>query len=202
MFTGLIESKGKVLAIEKNREIVKLTIEPEKKMIMDQKHGASIAINGACLTVMEQSDSSYSYEVSSETLEKTSLGSLKKGSIVNMERALALGERLGGHLVSGHVDGLGKIVLIEKNADGWLVKIELSADLRKFVIPKGSICIDGISLTVNEVEDFDDHSLISLMIIPVTLEETTLESSEQGQLVNIEIDMLAKFAFRQNQFSS
>ncbi|NRA62896.1 MAG: riboflavin synthase [Pseudobacteriovorax sp.] len=197
MFTGLVESLGDITSIEASGDIHKIVISPKNHTLLDQQLGASIAVNGCCLTVMEKNESSYGFEVSSETLALTSLGDLKEGDQVNLERAMALGDRLGGHLVSGHIDGMGTVSLVDERSDGWLLKITFPGDWSHLVIHKGSICIDGVSLTINRVIDEDEVSHIELMIIPTTLKETTIDDYSAGRKVNLEFDMIAKFAARQ-----
>jgi riboflavin synthase len=187
MFTGLIEELGSISAIEPQQDAVRLTISG-KLTISDLKRGDSIAVNGACLTAVEIDANGFTADVMQETLKKTSLGSLKVGAPINLERAMTAATRFGGHMVLGHVDGVGKFVSREKS-DNWdWVRIELPQELMRYVVHKGSITIDGISLTVNEVEG----NIIGLSLIPETLKLTTLGRLSAGDLVNVEADVMAK----------
>ena len=187
MFTGLIEELGSVAAIEPQQDAVRLTIHAQLTL-GDLKRGDSIAVNGACLTAVEIDAAGFTADVMQETLNKTSLGSLKVGSPVNLERAMTAATRFGGHMVLGHVDGVGKFVSREKSENWDWVRIELPADLMRYVVLKGSITIDGISLTVNEL----DGNTIGLSLIPETLKLTTLGRLSAGDLVNVEADVMAK----------
>ena len=157
-------------------------------------------MNGCCLTVTELYDDAYSFDVSRETLDVTNLNQLNAGSPVNLERAMQVGDRLGGHMVSGHVDGLGSIHSIDQQADGWEVVIQLSQDLSQYVIHKGSICLDGVSLTVNKLIDENDYSFVHLMLIPATIQETTFSDLKPGWKMNVEVDMVSKFLKRLSKF--
>ncbi len=187
MFTGIIEKIGTI--VEKN--LNKITIETEWK---DLKVGESISVNGVCLTVRESENftpsGSFTADLSPETLNSTTLGSLKIGSKINLERALKLGERLGGHLISGHVDGLGKVKTIMREKGGKLFQITTSPEILKYIVPKGSISVDGISLTVVQVIDSRGFSV---SIIPHTKKVTTFGFLKVNDSVNIEVDMLAKY---------
>lgn len=151
--------------------------------------GESVAVNGACLTVLEPSAEGFSADVSPETLERTNLGALKAGDPVNLERALTLSQRLGGHLVSGHVDGVGVIRRLERQGDYHLLEVAAPASVTRYCIEKGSIAIDGISLTINEV----NGSAIACMIIPHTMEATNLGTRRVGDRVNLEADLIGKY---------
>jgi len=187
MFTGIIENMGKV--IEKNRN--RITIETEWK---DLKVGESISVNGVCLTVVESQNvrpsGSFTADLSPQTLNSTTLGALKIGNRVNLERALKLGERLGGHLLSGHVDGLGKVRAIVREKAGRLFEIATSPEILKYVVPKGSIGVDGVSLTVVRVMNGRGFSV---SIIPYTEKVTTFGFLKANDSVNIEVDILAKY---------
>jgi riboflavin synthase len=187
MFTGIIENMGEV--IEKNRN--RITIETEWK---DLKVGESISVNGVCLTVVESQNlrpsGSFTADLSPQTLKSTTLGALKIGNRVNLERALRLGERLGGHLLSGHVDGLGKVRAIVREEGGRLFEIATSPEILKYVISKGSISVDGVSLTVVRVMDGRGFSV---SIIPYTEKVTTFGFLKVNDSVNIEVDILAKY---------
>ena len=187
MFTGIIENMGEV--IEKNRN--RITIETEWK---DLKVGESISVNGVCLTVVQSQNlrpsGSFTADLSPQTLKSTTLGALKIGNRVNLERALRLGERLGGHLLSGHVDGLGKVRAIVREEGGRLFEIATSPEILKYVISKGSIGVDGVSLTVVRVMDGRGFSV---SIIPYTEKVTTFGFLKVNDSVNIEVDILAKY---------
>jgi riboflavin synthase len=184
MFTGIIEELGKILAITNNR----ITIEC-KTVIADAKIGDSIAVNGVCLTVVELLPKGFTADVSPETMRVSSIGKLCTGDSVNLERAMKADGRFGGHIVSGHIDGLGKFVSNKRVADFYELEIELTSELSKYVIKKGSVAINGISLTIAEVSE----NSIKIAVIPHTYENTNLKSLKFGEIVNIEIDMVAKY---------
>ena len=195
MFTGIIEELGKVSAIEKQPDAIRLTISCGK-VLSDLKRGDSISCSGTCLTAMEIDGSSFTADVMLETLKRSSLSEVKVGDVINLERAMQHETRFGGHIVQGHVDGVGEVISREKS-DNWdWVRIRIPADLMKYLVMKGSITIDGISLTVNELGD--DHIAVSL--IPETLEVTTLGYKNPGDKVNVEADVLAKHIERLLQF--
>ncbi|AKG41701.1 riboflavin synthase, alpha subunit [Streptomyces xiamenensis] len=191
MFTGIVEELGEVAAIETRGDSARLRL--RGPLVSDgASHGDSIAVNGVCLTVTDTGDGTFSADVMAETLKRSSLGALTTGSRVNLERPMALGGRLGGHLVQGHVDGTGT-VLAREPAEHWeLVTVSLPAELSRYVVDKGSITVDGVSLTV--VEAGEDRFTISL--IPTTLELTTLGIKEPGDPVNLEVDVIAKYVER------
>ncbi|WP_269854863.1 riboflavin synthase [Streptomyces sp. RPT161] len=191
MFTGIVEELGEVVAVADLGDASRFTLRGPV-VAEDAKHGDSIAVNGVCLTVVETADGAFTADVMAETLHRSSLGALRTGSRVNLERPMALGGRLGGHLVQGHVDGTGTIV--ERTpAEHWeIVKVSLPKALSRYVVEKGSITVDGISLTV--VEAADDHFTVSL--IPTTLALTTLGIKQPGDPVNLEVDVLAKYVER------
>ena len=195
MFTGIIEELGRVSAIEEQPDAIRLTISCGK-VLSDLKRGDSISCSGTCLTAMEIDGSSFTADVMLETLKRSSLSEVKVGDVINLERAMQHETRFGGHIVQGHVDGVGEVISREKS-DNWdWVRIRIPADLMKYVVMKGSITIDGISLTVNELGD--DHIAVSL--IPETLEVTTLGYKQPGDKVNVEADVLAKHIERLLQF--
>jgi riboflavin synthase len=191
LFTGIIEEMGTVRALEVRSESAKIKIEA-RKVLSDIRMGDSIAINGVCLTVVSFSGQTFLADVMPETLRKTNLIGLKAGHRVNLERALALGGRLGGHLVSGHIDGTGR--LREKHNEGNAVVIHFNAspEVLRFIVPKGSIAIDGISLTVANV----NLDSFSVSVIPHTAAETTLGDRRTGDMVNLENDMIGKYVER------
>lgn len=187
MFTGIIEELGTVKAITQQSDAVRLTIEGPI-VTSDVHRGDSISVNGTCLTAVEIENGSFTADVMQETLKLTALGSLEVGSRVNLERAMNAATRFGGHMVLGHVDGVGAIIS-RKPSDNWeWVTIRIPENLMKYVVLKGSITIDGISLTVNEVTT----DTVSFSLIPETLRLTTLGTKQAGDLVNVEVDIMAK----------
>ena len=192
MFTGIIQAIGSIDRIEPRGTDMRLRI-ATGKLPMDQVAlGDSIAVNGVCLTAVEFDDRSFAADVSRESLSRTTLGELSAGSPVNLELALLPTTRLGGHLVSGHVDGVGRIV--ERTDDGrsWRFTLEAPEGLARYIAEKGSICINGISLTVNTVSG----ARFSVNIVPHTLQETTLGTSQAGDHVNLEVDLIARYLER------
>ncbi|WP_065966272.1 riboflavin synthase [Streptomyces sparsogenes] len=191
MFTGIVEELGEIVAVENLGDASRFLVSGPV-VTEGAKHGDSIAVNGVCLTVVDLEDGRFSADVMAETLNRSSLGALAVGSRVNLERPMALGGRLGGHLVQGHVDGTGTIVE-RKPSEHWeIVTISLPADLSRYVVEKGSITVDGISLTV--VDAGPDYFTVSL--IPTTLALTTLGVKQPGDPVNLEVDVLAKYVER------
>ena len=191
MFTGLVEEVGTLSAIKKGTDSSQLTIN-STKVIEDIKLGDSIATNGICLTVISFTSQSFTVDVMSETLRVSSLGTLSKGDNVNLERALKLGDRLGGHMVSGHIDGVGEIVNLKAEDNATVITIAASDELLRYIIYKGSIAIDGVSLTVFYVDD----SVFKVSIIPHTSSVTTLLDKNMGDTVNLECDMIGKYVER------
>ncbi|MFN0191790.1 MAG: riboflavin synthase [Aestuariivirga sp.] len=194
MFTGIITDMGTVRRIEKRGD-TRLTIATSYPMA-EIAIGASIACNGCCLTVVEKGSDSFSVDASAETLSKTTLGDWAEGTRINLERALKLGDELGGHLVSGHVDGVAAIRAIETEGDSLRFTFDAPASLARFIAPKGSVALDGTSLTVNEV----DGAAFGVNIIPHTQAVTTWGHAKVGRRVNIEIDMLARYVARLTEF--
>jgi len=192
MFTGIIESIGKIESIEDKGGDARFWINTGKLDMSDVQLGDSIAMNGVCLTAVELRDDAYCADVSGETLSKTSLKVLQAGSDVNLEKALTPSTRLGGHLVSGHVDGLGKIVSRSDDARSVRFIIEAPKDLAKYIAMKGSITVDGVSLTVNKV----DGAQFELNIVPHTLQETIMQQYQSGREVNLEVDLIARYLER------
>jgi len=188
MFTGLIEEVGEIKSIEKGTKSGKITIKASQIM-SDVKIGDSISTNGVCLTVTEFNKNSFGVDVMAETIRSSNLGKLKPGSYVNLERALRASDRLGGHIVSGHIDGIGTIVNLSREENATWVSVETSVDILKYIVHKGSITIDGISLTVAYVDD----KIFKVSIIPHTKGETTLVIKRVGDVVNLECDMMAKY---------
>jgi riboflavin synthase len=187
MFTGIIEELGKVKAIEIQPDAVRLTIEGPK-VVSDVSRGDSIAVSGACLTAIEFDETSFTADVMKETLRLTCLDGIQVGDPVNLERPMTAATRFGGHMVLGHVDGVGEVIS-RQPSDNWeWVRIAIPAELMKYVVMKGSITIDGISLTVNEIVD----NVVGFSLIPETLTVTTLGYKRPGAKVNLEVDVMAK----------
>ncbi|MDB5365191.1 MAG: riboflavin synthase [Rhodospirillales bacterium] len=190
MFTGIVTDVGRVASVATGG-----TVRFEIETVWDVDAidiGASIACAGPCLTVVARGDGRFAVEASNETLARTTLGGWKTGSRVNLERALRFGDELGGHLVSGHVDGVGKLVERHPDGDSERMSFEMPAELARFIAPKGSITIDGVSLTVNEVAD----RRFGVNLIPLTLRATTLGDLAPGDAVNLEVDLLARYVER------
>ncbi|TDC52361.1 riboflavin synthase [Actinomadura sp. KC345] len=191
MFTGIVEELGEIVGIEPQGDSVALTIRGAL-VTQDAVHGASIAVNGVCLTVVDVKDESFTADVIKETLDKSGLGALEPGSKVNLERPVRLSDRLGGHLVQGHVDGVGEILSREPGERWDVVTVSLPPELSRYLVDKGSITVDGISLTV--VEAGADR--FSIALIPTTLALTTLGHKKPGDPVNLEVDVVAKYVER------
>jgi len=191
MFTGLIEEVGKVKDITIRNKGLRIKIEA-KKIAEDVKEGDSIAINGTCLTVVDLYEDGFSFDVSEETLNRTNIKYLKIGHYVNLERALRVSDRLGGHIVQGHIDTTSVITGLIPYGEHTILKIKLPNEYRKFVIEKGSIAIDGISLTINKIENNE----IFINIIPHTLKNTNLQYRKVGDIVNLEFDILGKYVLQ------
>lgn len=198
MFTGIIQAVGRVAAIEAGALDVRLRIETGKLPLDGVALGDSIATSGVCLTVTELPGDGYWADVSPETLSLTTLGRKAVGDPVNLETSLTLNTPLGGHLVSGHVDGVGAIEAIEEEARFWRVRVAAPENLARYVAMKGSICVDGTSLTVNKV----DGRRFELTIIPQTWEETVFSDYEVGSAVNLEVDVIARYLERLMQFGA
>jgi riboflavin synthase len=192
MFTGLVQDRGRVEAISELERGFALRIVPSRIDVDGLLHGESVAVDGCCLTVIEARNGGFLVEVSPETLDKTSLGDLEVGASVNLERALALGDRLGGHMVLGHVDGVGRVASRASAGDFEEVWFEVPAQLLRWLVPKGSVTVDGVSLTVNEL----GTDRFSVMLIPETLRATGLGSKIVGARVNLEGDVVGKYVDR------
>ncbi len=197
MFTGIIEEVGKVVNVIKETNSLKLDIEAPKT-VKSINLGDSICVNGVCLTATYFDNRLFSADVSPETFNRTNLKYLKNGSLVNLEKSLTLSKPLGGHIVTGHVDAIGKIISIKKMFNFTEFIIEFPIELRKYIVEKGSIAINGISLTVNNIEG----NKISLMIIPHTIEETNLKNTNIGEIVNIEVDIIGKYVENMLKFDN
>lgn len=188
MFTGIVEEVGKIQDVKRNNKSSVLTIEGNK--IFEDIHiGDSISVNGVCLTVTTFRDNTFTSDVINETLNRSSLGKLTNGSCVNLERAMPVNGRFGGHIVSGHIDGTGQIIKIEKDDNAIWYTIAVNDNLMKYIVEKGSIAIDGISLTVAKI----DLKNFSVSIIPHTAQETILSHRSVGDIVNIENDVIGKY---------
>jgi len=191
VFTGIVEELGEVVEIETAADSAVFTIRGPL-VTQDATHGASIAVNGVCLTVVDHKDDVFTADVMQETLDRSSLGALAPGSRVNLERPVRLQDRLGGHLVQGHVDGVGTVIARRPSEKWEIVTISLPTAISRYVVEKGSITVDGISLTVTQVED----DSFSVSLIPTTLEPTTLGRKGPGDPVNLEVDVIAKYVER------
>ncbi len=188
MFTGIVEELGRVLSMEKEETGARLTIGCSG-VLRDATLGASIAVNGTCVTAVELASDYFSADLAPETLKRTNLGGLQPGAPVNLERPLRANSRLDGHFVLGHVDGTAEIVALDAlGNDNWWLRLRVPAELKRYIVSKGSLAVDGISLTVAEVEG----DVVSFTVIPHTYEHTTLHAYRAGSQVNIEVDILAK----------
>ena len=192
MFTGLIEEVGKVKKIESKEMDIRLCIEAGEELLKDASLGESIAVSGVCLTVTDMSPLFFWADVSVETLKSTTLGSLQVGDTVNLERSLKPESRMGGHIVTGHVDGIGEILRREEEGRSWRFLFRAPSGLSRYIARKGSICIDGTSLTVNSIVDSD----FEVNIIPKTMECTTFAAYTIGSVVNLEVDLIARYLER------
>ncbi len=188
MFTGIVEELGEVVAVDPLQDASRLTVRGPV-VTTDAAHGDSIAVNGVCLTVVSNEDGAFTADVMAETLRRSSLGVLAPGSRVNLERAVRVSDRLGGHVVQGHVDGTGEIARVTPDEHWTVVRISLPGDLARYVVEKGSITVDGVSLTVSAV----GARWFEVSLIPTTLGLTTLGAKGAGDLVNLEVDVMAKY---------
>jgi riboflavin synthase len=191
MFTGIIEHAGKIESLERRDDggRLRISIAGAAEISAQMRLGDSIAVNGCCLTVAEFGKSYLSADLSGETLRRTSFGEKKPGDIVNLERPLAVNARLGGHFVQGHVDGTGRVTTLAAEGDNWWLSVRVPEDLRRYVVEKGSIAIDGISLTVARWQE----GIADIALIPFTYEHTNVRAMVPNDAVNIEVDMLAKY---------
>jgi len=196
MFTGIVAATGKLQSREPRGGDLRIRFEVPSELMVDSKIGDSISISGVCLTMLEPDANGFSADLSVETLDKTSLGNRSEGDSVNLELAMRVSDRLGGHMVSGHVDGLATLISRAGDARSERFLFETDRSLARFIAPKGSACLDGVSLTVNEVDD----NRFSICIIPHTLEVTTLGSLAAGETVNLEVDLIARYLDRLNQY--
>jgi len=200
MFTGIIEAVGKVVASQSKQGDIRLRINTGKLDLSDVKLGDSIATNGVCLTVVELPGDGFWADVSKESITHTNIMDWKNGKSVNLEQALTLATRLGGHMVTGHVDGVGTIMSRNEDARSVRFKIKASAELSKYIAAKGSITVDGVSLTVNDIEDATTGATIfDLNIVPHTVQETIIKDYQVGHSVHLEVDVIARYLERMMQ---
>ena len=197
MFTGIIEEIGKMRSVQTNRQGGRLIVAAHE-ITADIKLGDSVAVNGVCLTAVEFDRESIAFDISAETLSRTTLGRLRSGSVVNLERSLAVGGRLGGHIVQGHVDGTGELISKQPSGDGVVIRFGYPAELGRYICMKGSIAVEGISLTVSGLGD----GWFEVAIIPHTLKMTNLNALTSGDPVNLEVDIVAKYVERLLQGTS
>ena len=188
MFSGIVEETGKVNGIVKKGDVVELRIEAEK-VIDDLKEGDSISVNGVCLTVEKIENKKFHVSLTHQTLRDTDLGKLKIGENVNLERSLKLNDRIGGHFLTGHIDFVSRVISIEKRGNSGILKFSVPQEFRKYIVKKGSIGVEGISLTVSEIK----NGIVSIFLIPFTLQNTNLKDKKSGSYLNIEVDMMAKY---------
>lgn len=196
MFTGIITHRGTLDGRLQRADDARLTFRVAEGFLEDCSEGDSIAVSGVCLTAVALENNLFSADVSVETLQKTTLGSLVEGQGVNLELSLRAADRLGGHMVSGHVDDRGRLVSKKADGESWRLEFAMPVELAPYVAFKGSVCVDGVSLTINEVMDCDAECRFSVCIIPHTLEVTTLGQLETGEMVNLEVDMIARYLER------
>ncbi|HXW61441.1 MAG TPA: riboflavin synthase [Candidatus Acidoferrales bacterium] len=191
MFTGIIEAVGQIEALDcsENGGRLRVNLREPGAVLAQAKPGDSIAVNGCCLTVTECSSDSFSADLSGETLRRTAFGEIKPGHLVNLERPLTAGGRLGGHFVQGHIDGLGRVTRLVSEGDNWWLSVSVPEPLRRYVVEKGSMAIDGISLTVAVCQD----GVADFAIIPFTYAHTNLQALAPSDAVNVECDILAKY---------
>ena len=189
MFTGIVEDFGKIEAIRKKAKDVIFVISTDKINVDELEHGESISVNGTCLTVTSLGKNAFEVKASHETLDRTNLAKVRVGSRVNLERAVKVGDRLGGHIVNGHVDGIGKIISIKQKGESKEIWVTLIPELSRYVVEKGSIAVDGVSLTINRV----DGDKFSVNIIPYTQDVTIFGDMKTGDSVNIECDIIGKY---------
>ena len=194
MFSGIVQAIGVIEKVEPLAAGVRLTIEAGALGLGDSRVGDSIAVNGACMTATSISGTRFTVDVSRESLDVTA--GLGAPGRVNLEKAMALGDRIDGHLVTGHVDGIGEVTVFEQLGESWRLEVRAPADLGRFLAKKGSITVDGVSLTVNRVEDRAPGVLFEVNLIPHTLQVTTLSRLAPGEKVNLEIDLLARYIDR------
>jgi len=191
MFTGIIEELGRVHSIEQRDENARIVIEA-RTVLTDTKHGDSISVNGVCLTALDLQPDSFAADVSKETLDRSTLGSLKPGAPVNLERPVTLSTRLGGHIVQGHVDARGSLVSVVNHGESWTFRFSYPQEIGRFLVHKGSVAVEGISLTIAELAD----GYFEVAIIPKTMEVTNFSHLRPGDPVNLEVDVIGKYVER------
>lgn len=189
MFTGIIQTTGKISAIDQSEGDSRFVFNTGNMDLSDLNVGDSIAVNGVCLTIIEKNDDTFTADLSNETLELTTFSKLKAGSRINLEKAMQLSDRLNGHMVSGHVDDIGKVLDMSEDDRSIRYTIEIPTALSRYLSKKGSVTVDGVSLTINAVEG----NVFSVNIIPHTLSETIFSEYAAGSLVNIEVDLIARY---------
>lgn len=193
MFTGIVEERGVVTGFDRQGDSARLSV-AGPTVTADARHGDSICVNGVCLTVVEVTGEVFTVDVMAETLDRSSLGALVPGATVNLERAMPADGRFGGHVVQGHVDGTGTVASLTPGERWTVVRIKLPGELRRYVVEKGSVTVDGISLTVSAVSPWGaGEPWFEVSLIPTTLQLTTLGSAAAGDVVNLEVDVLAKY---------
>ena len=192
MFTGIIQAKGSIREVSSSNEGARLKINSNELNLLDSKVGDSIAVDGVCLTATEVADNWFSADISNETMSCTTFSTLTQGQNVNLEKSLRLNQGIDGHLVSGHVDGVGAVNSIDKDGESIRIKIEVQSDIVKYIAKKGSICVNGVSLTVNSVE----NNIFDVNIVPHTFLVTTLGELKLNSIVNLEIDQVARYVER------
>ena len=197
MFTGIITATGTITSVERQADGARLSFAADGLDLSNATLGDSVAVNGACLTVTEFDKHSFAADLSRETLECTTFGQLDAGAPVNFEPALALGDSLGGHLVTGHVDGIGQVISVADDGDSVLLEIEAPDEIARYIARKGSICVDGVSLTVNSVSG----RAFGLTIVPHTQSHTIIAHYQPGTRVNLEVDMIARYLERIVQYT-
>ncbi len=202
MFTGIIQAKGAIVSCCNHDYGKRLGIEIVDMPLPIPEIGDSVAVSGVCLTVVENDNSKFSFDVSSETLSRTLIGTWQHGNQVNIEKALTLSTPLGGHLVSGHVDGIGTMLSFEETGSYRYMKFRAGRELARFLAQKGSVAIDGISLTVNSITDNIQWTEFDLMLVPHTLKQTTLGGLSRGDSVHIEVDQIARYIHRLGSFNT
>ena len=194
MFTGIVEELGSIAKIEKKKNLIQIQIKA-RKTITGMRIGDSVSVNGVCLSIIRKTKTTMTFDVMRETLIKTTIGTLKVGDKVNLERALKASDRLNGHIVTGHIDHMSLIKDVKESDNYWEYRIKHQKKFKKFIVEKGSICIDGISLTVGAVK----KEYFSVYLIPITRKLTTLGFKEKGDKVNIETDILARYLLEQRK---
>ena len=199
MFTGLVTTVGSIASVvplgsqASHGKRVRLQVDPA--WLQGVQLGESIAVSGACMTVVDLQPDAFAFDISAESLARTA-GLDAPGALVNLEQSVSLSTKLGGHLVTGHVDGVGRVARFEPSGESWLLEVDAPAALGRFFAYKGSIVVNGVSLTVNSVEDLPEHCRVSINLIPHTLQHTNLHQLREGSAVNLEIDLIARYVER------